>query len=182
MTKTDDLLKGLEETVSNYIKTIGEFIIKNEKFHIVDHYRSSEFEHCQICPQETAIKDIYVIEDSKGNRTIVGNVCITSITNEKIGQRFKDYQRKFDVYTDNRTYIDFLNGLLTDYYGIDPDNEEPEEGDISNLPIWISKQGISKLLGSYKRLCRGISLIDTQLRLIQYYAKKIQKEISEAQQ
>jgi hypothetical protein len=161
MTKTDECSKELEDTVPEYIKSVGTFQYENEDFALTGHYISSSHETCQVCGH-TPIVDVYVVS-SRTKKMIVGNVCINRISNQRIEEWFRTCQRKKNNIEANRELIDTVNEILHDY-----------END--TLSIYISEKGVQRLQKMLDRMCNGINPMESQESLAQYYIRKIDEQ------
>ncbi len=159
ISKTDEVLSELDASIPEYIKAVGEFQYEGESYRLVDHYRSEVFLNCQVCGHER-IKDIYVVADSSGKTSKVGNVCIDKISNQKIHEWFTSYKQKRDNIEKNRELIDSVDGIIVKY-------------DYHCLPIKISKMGISRLRKMLDRMCHGIEPLEKTTDLARYYIRKM---------
>lgn len=157
VTRSDELLQELEESVSEYIKSIGKFQHENNNFSLVRHYRSEVYLNCEICGHERII-DTYVIKDESGKTWNVGNVCIEKLTNMKIKEWFENYQQKKDNIETNRELIDFSDEFVNHY-------------DAYGFNYGIRKSNLERVRTSLERMCEGKNPTRTQSKLIRYYIR-----------
>jgi len=162
MAKCDELLKELENNMSEYIKSIGKFQHENHNFALTNHYFSDEYLACEVCGHERII-EVFVITDESGKNLNCGNVCIEKLTNMKIKERYESWQRKKDNITKNCVAINYLTEVLNAI-------------EIDELPIWISRQGVQRLTAMYERMCNGLDPLKTQWRLYYSYKKRLDNE------
>jgi hypothetical protein len=159
MTKTDDVLKDLDASIPEYIKAVGEFQYDGKAYRLVDHFRAKDYLTCQVCGHEK-IKDIYIVANTTGNTSIVGNVCIDKISNQKISECFRSYRQKRDTIIKNRQLIDGVDAILLKY-------------EWGRLPHFISKIGIERLQKMMDRMCEGFNPLEKTAKLARYYMQKM---------
>jgi len=146
-------LKTLENKIPEYIKKVGRFQYKNQAFRLVDHYIASEYKRCDICGHRP-IKEVFVIQDSRGNTLNVGNICINKITNQKIAQWFKDIHNRIETLKNNEYAIGTCELLL------------------NQKLVFISAIGRKRLRTMLKRMLDGRKPTQKQVKLLIYYAHK----------
>jgi len=157
MTKTDELLKELEESISEYLKNLGTFQFKIETCKLIDHYYSKKDLHCAV--ENHPIVEVYVIQDSHDNTYNIGNCCINRITSKPVKKWYELYhQRKINLQK-NRDLIDFTEEFLDHY----------DKGDFKREPKAIN---LERVKTTYKRMCDGLKPTKTQWRLIDWYIRK----------
>ena len=157
-------LQKLENSIPEYIKSVGTFQWENETFELVGHYISPTYEKCQVCGHYP-IKEVFLIENTKTKEKFkVGNRCIDKITNRKISKWFRDYYKKEKNIIKNKKWINAVSGILEGY----------EKGE---LPVFVSEKGIQRLQRMLDRMCKGWNPTESQKRLASYYAEKILKAV-----
>lgn len=159
MTKTDELLRQLEDSIPEYIKSIGSFQCRNDAWTLTGHYTTKRLLSCQICGH-TPIIDVYVIKSTRGQKLNVGNVCINNIVKQKIGRWFKQHLAKKVFIKKYRPMIDVVDMIITHY----------ENG---TLPIPISELGIERLRKMLQRMSGGVKPLDKTVKLALYYVEKL---------
>jgi hypothetical protein len=159
VTKSDDLLSELEDSMSDYIKSVGAFQFENAEYTLVGHYRADDYLTCEICGHERIV-DIYMIKDSAGKNWNVGNVCIDKLTNQNIKDWFANWKRKKDGIEKNRYWIDKVSAILELY--------KDEE-----LPFYISKMGVDRLEKMLARMSNGLDPLEATGKLANYYIRKL---------
>jgi len=157
MSKSDEALQDLEESISDYVKSVGEFLHENNYYSFVRRYKSEIPLNCQICGHERII-DISVIKDESGKTFNVGNVCIEKLTNMKIKEWFEDYKRKKDSINENSELIDFSDEFVNHY-------------DMHGFNYGIKKSNLERVRASLKRMLEGKNPTATQSKLIRYYMR-----------
>ena len=159
-------LEELENSIPEYIKSVGAFQWENETFELVGHYLSPIYEKCQVCGHYP-IREVFLIQNTKTKEKFkVGNRCIDKITNRKISKWFRDYYKRQKTIIKNKKWINAVSGILQGY--------ERDE-----LPISISEKGIERLQKMLARMCRGLNPTESQKRLVAYYVNKILEETEE---
>jgi len=104
----EQCLKRLDEKIPEYIKEVGAFQYENETYTLTDCYIADPHEQCQICGH-FPIREAYVVTNTKGEAFIVGNVCITRISNQKISKWYKEYRRRKETLQKNRHILDAID-------------------------------------------------------------------------
>lgn len=160
MGRYEEALKELENSIPSYIKKVGRYQYENDSFTLIDHYDSEVFLSCEICGKEK-IKEIFVIENTKGRQFNVGNVCITNITSPRIKKWFIDYKKRQHNIKKNSDTINNLHFILKSC----KNNE---------IPVFISTQGIHKLQTMFRRLYEGKDCLPKQASLYNFYVRRIQ--------
>ena len=164
---TVQFLKDLEQSIPRYIKAIGSFQHENETWTLIKHYTAKRGLSCQIVGcGHTPIKDIYVIRDSHGTELKIGNICITKISNQKIGKWFADYKRKSQNIRKNRAMIEIVDGIIRSY-----DCRDIREHDA--VRRCVSWQGIERLQKMLERMRIGLNPNPKTELLARYYIKRI---------
>jgi len=108
-------IKKLENSMPQYLKTVGAFQWEGEDWEITDHHLIPDDEpmqKCQCCGHYPIREIYYVTSEKIGETRIVGNRCIDSITNKKIAKIFKAYTRKINRTKKNKRYFDTIQKLL----------------------------------------------------------------------
>jgi len=157
MTKTDELLKELKESIPEYVKNLGVFQFKTETCKLIDHYYSQKVLRCAV--ENHPIVDVYVIQDSHGNTYNIGNCCINRITSKHVKEWYKSYHRRKINLQKNRDLIDFAKEFLDHY----------DKGDFKREP---KASNLERVRTIYKRMCDGLKPTKTQWRLIDWYIRK----------
>jgi hypothetical protein len=103
-------LKLLDDKMSEYIRSVGEFQYENVTYTVTNHYFSDDPKQCQICGH-TPIFEIYVVTNTKSETFIVGNVCIDKLSNKKIAKWYKEYRRRRDTLEKNKHLLDIIAKL-----------------------------------------------------------------------
>ncbi len=155
--KSDELLQELEESISEYIKSVGKFLHENNYYSLVRHYKSEVYLNCEVCGHERIV-DIYVIKDESGKTWNVGNVCIEKLTNMQIKKWFEDYQKKKENIEANRELIDFSDEFVNRY-------------DTYGFNYGIRKSNLERVRTSLERMCEGKNPTTGQSKLIRYYIR-----------
>jgi hypothetical protein len=104
----DRCLKRLDERIPEYIKNVGNFQYETETYTLTDYYISDLHEQCEICGH-FPIREIYVVTNTKGETFIVGNVCINTISNQKISRWYKEYRRRRETLQKNKHVLDAID-------------------------------------------------------------------------
>ena len=167
MSKYEECLEELEESLPEYIRTIGEFQHENKKWQISNHYFVEKPDRCQICGHYP-IKEIFEIT-STGNILKVGNVCINKITNTKIGKWYKTTYKKIEQLKQNKSKITIISGMLKDY-----------END--TLPFSMSSIACERFEKMLDRLCNGLNLTKSQDGLFYAYIRKAADYLESAEE
>jgi hypothetical protein len=101
-------LKRLDEKIPEYIKQVGTFQYENETYALTGYYIADLYEQCQICGHPK-IREVYVVTNTKGESFLVGNICINSISNQKISKWYKEYRRRKETLTKNKHILDAID-------------------------------------------------------------------------
>jgi hypothetical protein len=95
MTKTDELLRELDNNLTRYLKRIGEFTVEklNGKVRLTGHYKSNHYRTCCACGKSNII-EIFKVTNSQSEIFEIGSDCIENITNEKVLSFYKAIEEK----------------------------------------------------------------------------------------
>lgn len=161
MTKTDELLRELDNNLTRYLKRIGEFTVEklNDKVRLIGHYKSTQYRTCCACGKSNII-EIFKVTNSQGEIFEIGSECIQNITNENLLQFYKAMEEKKSNINKNSGAIEILNGFIPAI----------ENG---TSPIPVSKIGLQRLTAMNNRMCYGLNPLDTQWKLFYYYMRKL---------
>jgi len=158
-------LRRLEQSIPEYIKKIGKFQHENDDWIISDWtiLPQRTYEICEVCGKEK-IREVYYITSLKTNAIKkCGNICIDTITNQKIGRWFRLYQTRKKRIEDNKDAINWIAEILRAY----------REGGLTKLKVRTSRIGIKRLEKMLTRLCMGQNITEKQQGLVDYYTRKI---------
>lgn len=104
----EECLERLDEKIPEYVESIGNFRYENETYTLTNYYVSDLHKQCQICGH-SPIREIYVVTNTKGETFIVGNVCINTISNQKISKWYKEYRRRRESLQKNKHILDAID-------------------------------------------------------------------------
>lgn len=149
MTRYQDALNELDDSLGEYIRLVGEFQYRNEPFVICDHYITDTHETCEV-DGHYPIREVFLIRNVKKDEILkVGNKCIDSITNKKIARWFRSHTKKRRQLIKNKDRIEKLGEMVK--------------------WEWISEIGRRRLKRMLDRLCKGLKPTKSQQRLCNYY-------------
>jgi hypothetical protein len=157
LTKTDDLLLGLNRVFDAYVASFFPFEYENKTYRLVKSYVASPWTRCDVC-RNYPIKNVAIIRNSDGQELHVGDNCIDRLTNRKTSKWVKKFRTKRKNIMRNRKYINGLASLLIAYKK-------------SELSVQISEKEIERLQKALERVCNGFNLTRKQLQLVECYLR-----------
>jgi hypothetical protein len=158
LTKTDDVLLELSQTVASYTRSIPQFQYKNKTYRLTNNYVALPYMKCDVCGNYPTF-EVSVIESDSGETLRIGNNCIDRLTGQSVSERFKNFRKKRNNIIANRKVIEQLS-LMIDAH----DREEPSF-QIADVDV----EGLRKMV---EQMYNGLNLSTAQQKTVDCYILK----------